>query len=252
MKGIKTFFFLTISVLFFSCKKNNDSKVYTGTDVKVFNGIASTWFSTDKSGLPDQIALTLDDALMNSLTSGPSADESEYIVNLNPKALELTVFDHLEIDWNPNGHIPEGVYDLPHFDIHFYMVPDNQVQAATDPVKLESLPAEAYLPIHYVNGPSVPKMGKHWIDITSPEFPPKPHNSSFTQTFIYGSYNGQVTFYEPMMSKAWLQSTTLFERDIPQPSKFQRNGYFPTHLITRKKDNKIEIILDKFIYRQAS
>jgi hypothetical protein len=27
------------------------------------------------------------------------------------------------INWNPMVHIPPGVYDLPHFDVHFYLEP---------------------------------------------------------------------------------------------------------------------------------
>ena len=27
------------------------------------------------------------------------------------------------LNWNPHGHIPPGIYDRPHFDVHFYMEP---------------------------------------------------------------------------------------------------------------------------------
>jgi len=28
-------------------------------------------------------------------------------------------FDHIGINWNPNGHPPAGVYNRPHFDVPF-------------------------------------------------------------------------------------------------------------------------------------
>ena len=33
------------------------------------------------------------------------------------------------LNWNPVGHIPPGVYDTPHFDIHFYIAPIEDVFA---------------------------------------------------------------------------------------------------------------------------
>jgi hypothetical protein len=33
------------------------------------------------------------------------------------------------LNWNPHGHIPPGVYDLPHFDFHFYIEPIEKIFA---------------------------------------------------------------------------------------------------------------------------
>jgi hypothetical protein len=30
------------------------------------------------------------------------------------------------LDWNPRGHIPDGVYTVPHFDVHFYLITREQ------------------------------------------------------------------------------------------------------------------------------
>ena len=32
-------------------------------------------------------------------------------------------FTWVLLNWNPVGHIPPGIYDVPHFDVHFYMEP---------------------------------------------------------------------------------------------------------------------------------
>ena len=105
-----------------------------------------------------------------------------------------------------------------------------------------------YLPANYVSGPPVPQMGKHWIDITSPEF----NGATFTQTFIYRSYDSKITFNEPMITKAFLDNTTQFERSIPQPAKVQKTGYYPTKLIVVRQAEGTAIILDGFVYREAS
>jgi hypothetical protein len=91
-------------------------------------------------------------------------------------------------------------------------------------------------------------MGNHWIDTTSPELKGVP----FTQTMILGSYDSKVIFYEPMITKAFLQTANNYERAIPQPAKFQQTGYYPTKLRVVKHDGVTEIILDGFVHRQAS
>ena len=32
-------------------------------------------------------------------------------------------FKWVLLNWNPAGHIPHGVYDVPHFDVHFFLEP---------------------------------------------------------------------------------------------------------------------------------
>lgn len=35
-------------------------------------------------------------------------------------------FTYVPMNWNPHGHMPPGVYDLPHFDVHFYTNSDSK------------------------------------------------------------------------------------------------------------------------------
>ena len=128
------------------------------------------------------------------------------------------------------------------------MIPEAEMQVAVDPGKLDLNPEAAYVPQNYVAGPAVPKMGKHWIDITSAELNGQP----FTETFIYGSYNGNINFYEPMITLDFLKNTQLFERSIPQSAKVQKSGYYPTKMRVEKSNGLTHIILDGFIYRQQS
>src|SRR5215831_15377046 len=38
-------------------------------------------------------------------------------------------FKWVLVNWNPAGHIPPGVYDTPHFDVHFEMAPIAEIFA---------------------------------------------------------------------------------------------------------------------------
>ncbi|MEJ7680301.1 MAG: hypothetical protein WKG06_21090 [Segetibacter sp.] len=118
---------------------------------------------------------------------------------------------------------------------------------AIDTAKLNSNVASEYLPQNYVPNPPVPQMGKHFIDVTSSELNGHP----FTRTFIYGTYDRKVTFYEPMITLAFLKANANFERSIPQPVKYKKAGYYPTEMRVIKHDGLTDVILDGFVQRQA-
>lgn len=103
----------------------------------------------------------------------------------------------------------------------------------------------------HVGADPVPTMGKHWVDVTSPELNPN-NPQPFTQTFIYGSYDSKVVFYEPMITLDFLKTTANFERLIPQPAKVQQSGYYPTKMRVQKQGNAVSIILEGLVYRTAS
>ena len=246
--------------LFTSCKKDSDSpkeKVFKGPVEKFQHGKVWTWYEVDENDKPLRIAVSLDDATMNSLQhgqEGPGGHQHENMITLklHPKA-EATPFKHVHLGWNPNGHEPEMFYGKPHFDFHFYMIPEAE-QMAIPPYEVDStgfknFPAPAYFPPTYFNpGGGVPQMGAHWVDLTSGEFNGKP----FTETVIYGSYNGKVNFLEPMITEAFIKANPSFERSIPQPQKFQKTGYYPTKMRIQKVEGVTNVILEGFVLRQAS
>jgi hypothetical protein len=253
------------SVLFASCKKDRDDEkggIFKGPEVQVHDGKAWTWIKISRSGNPERMGVALTAAALNSVPVGADGQgngghdhgnmDNNWILKFHPRAA-TTPFNHLGMGWNPNGHEPEPIYGKPHFDFHFYMTTPEEVAAIppyeVDSSKFINWPAPEYFPTGYFNaGGGVPQMGCHWIDPTSGEFNGQP----FTQTFIYGSYDGKVTFYEPMITLEFLKNTTNFERAVPQPSKVQKSGWYPTKLQVVKHDGLTEIILDAFIYRLQS
>ena len=251
---------LVLASLFTACKKDDEGKngIFKGPEVKVHGGKAWTWFQVDSQGNPARVAVTITDKALNSVPAGDGSGhghdmtENMWTLKFHPKAA-ATPFNHVGMGWNPNGHEPDHIYTIPHFDFHFY-IPTPQEIAAIPPYevakeKFDNAPGAAYFPQTYINpGGGVPQMGAHWVDVTSPEF----HGQTFTQTFIFGSFDGKVTFYEPMITLDFLKNNSNYERAIPQPAKVQKTGYYPTKMRVVKHDGVTEVILDGFVFRTQS
>ena len=261
---MKKFFILALSAmaLLTSCtkEKNNDKGgIFKGPEVSVHNGKAWTTAHLDGQGHPLRLAVTLTDAALNSVPVGGNEDghdhdnmDNSWVLQFDPKA-GVGPFNHVGMGWNPNGHEPEPIYGQPHFDFHFYMMTAEEVAAIPTyemaPEKFDNWPAPDYFPPNYFNaGGGVPQMGAHWVDVTSGEL----NGQLFTQTFIYGSYDGKVNFYEPMITLEFLKNTNNFERTIPQPAKVQKTGWYPKKLRITKANGLTNIILDEFEYRTQS
>ena len=69
-------------------------------------------------------------------------------------------------------------------------------------------------------------MGNHLIDRSRPSW--SPAGRIFTHTFIFGAYDGRVTFYEPMITRAYLESRPDLCVPIKQPQAWAIEGYYPT------------------------
>lgn len=252
----RTILLAAFTALLFSCKKDDDkSTVQAGPQVAVHQGKSWSWVHVDGRNKPLEIGITIDEAALNSVPvggeggDGHDMHENNFFVSLPDKAKEVTPFKTIMLNWNPAGHEPEHVYTLPHFDIHFFMAGEEEVMGMTDMDKILNPPAPEYIPANHVSGAPVPMMGLHWLDITSPELSGA---APFTQTFIYGSYDGQIRFYEPMITLDFLKNTTHFERSFPQPAKFQQAGYYPTKMKVVKVNGATNVILSDFVQRQAS
>jgi hypothetical protein len=74
-------------------------------------------------------------------------------------------------------------------------------------------------------------MGNHLLDSQSPELK---DSLPFTTTFIYGAYEGELIFWEPMITLEYLQKTRDTCLEIRQPRAFQQTGYYPTQYCVRQ------------------
>jgi Domain of unknown function (DUF5602) len=227
---------------------------YYGKGIKLGNGRARTWVNVSRHGKPLAIGVEMTDGTLENLPEDPEDHESSsFVMPLPSQASCLTPFNHVYLNWNVHGHEPPGVYDVPHFDFHFYKssiaeqtsIPPYEVS----PSGFDALPSLDFLPELYFRTPGgVPAMGSHWVDLKSPELNGMP----FTHTFIYGSYKGQVTFVEPMITHAVIKSGRTILKEIRQPKKYNpTHSYYPTRYAIWKDcgHNKHYVALDNFEWR---
>ena len=220
---------LTIAVTLL-CTGIANANSYSGPVAPLGNGTAHLVLRTDAANRPVSLSLVLDAATLSGLPPNEKKDGSEweYLVPMPPGP--KTAFNHVTINWNPHGHIPPGIYTVPHFDFHFYVIDRRNQLAVAFPMQ-EKDPAA-----RVTNTTIVPKgyqvvpvsvtdrMGVHAINPASPEF----HGKPFTATFIYGYYKGRLTFIEPMITRKFLLSHPNVTFHIPTPAKYSYPGYYPT------------------------
>jgi hypothetical protein len=187
-------------------------------------GTVRSWMRVDGAGKPAAIGVTLTEAALTNLPSSGSE-----LVLLLPQQAEVTAFNHIGLNWNPQGHPPPGIYGVPHFDVHFYTISQQErksINLNDGGTKMYRDPDPQYLPQDYVLSPGSgdPGQGSHWEDQAAPELNGEP----FTYTFIYGYYDGQLTFLEPMVTRAFLKTNSTVIADIKQPAAFAKPGLYPT------------------------
>lgn len=187
-------------------------------------GVVRSMVQMTKDGVPEAIGVRISEKVLDRLPH----DATISTLRLPNKA-ENMAFDHVDLDWNPEGHEPDGLYTVPHFDVHFFMVSEEYKMGITGPEKGVDYPDEIYQPLNYSPPPAevpaelqlVPNMGVHWMRNDEP-FP-------FTHTFIYGSYDDSFIFMEPMVTVEYLINDANGEWfEIAQPDEFEREGYYPT------------------------
>lgn len=278
---------ISLGFILASCDNNGramNTELELGAQEKVGSGTVSSYAEYDVDGTPLAIGVQIPEASLKNLPSGSDhhhcadingdgevtydtecAPEFEYFLPL-PSRVDRDPsipFRWAQLNWNPAGHPPAGVYSAPHFDVHFYMVPIAEVAAIDEGFCEQTLvrcdiydramtevPAQ-YVPEPYISvGSVVPGMGNHLINPTGPEF----NGAPFTRTWIVGAYDGRITFLEEMVTLEYLQAQTDICFDVPQPSAFEAAGYYPTLSCMRHdlEEGVYTISLEGFVYRDAS
>ena len=228
-----------------------------GVPVALGQGRARTYAVIDRAGRTLELGVALDERALEGLpapdpTHGEHEDHAMYLLPLPRQA--ATAFRFVELDWNPRGH--GAPHEAPHFDFHFYTITRAERDAIlpSDPAwaqKAAHAPPAAAVPPFVANPATllgldpamlaVPMMGMHWIDVRSPELQMLPGGDPsryrpFTTTFIYGAWDGQFTFMEPMITRAHIlarrTATDPAERDqvipIPTSPTFPSGAFRPT------------------------
>jgi hypothetical protein len=261
-----------------------------GVPVHVGNGTVRTYVVLDEKnkGQPLEVGVAMSESSLEGLPA-PMQMPAEHgksghdMANMNMYLLDMPAqnpsqYKFVQFDWNPAGHEPEGVYDVPHFDFHFWTA-TKDVRASIVPgspnyeTKAASFPAAQYRYPFYLDGATaggvtpaqatVPLMGLHWLDVRSPELQKLTGNPGawkpFTTTFLYGTWDGQTIFDEPMITRAYILSkkaaTNPAEIDeiipVPTAQRYSPAGFYPSaYRITWDAQQKeYRIALTQLSYR---
>jgi len=246
-------------------------------------GMAHTFAELNQDDNPVRIGIIFDRGAVEGLPTEPNLESRCFDANGNgalpgecigdyevilPLPPDLTQnadipFQWAAMGWNPHGHMPP-IWSVPHFDFHFYMVSQAEVQAIRPGPCVEKINCEdlkiatkpvptSYLPRNYVDiGAAVPTMGNHLVDKTAPELA-KPPQAKFTNSFIYGAYNGHITFYEPMLAHDFLLSQPNECKTLSLPKAWETSGHYPTKycILYAPAQKKYTVSLEGFVYRKV-
>ena len=253
-------------------------RTLVGTAQEIGAGTVQSFLRLDSAGAPISVGVSLSSGALEQLPAEPNTSsrcfdlngngsfgqhecigDEERILDLPAGAAEKLPFRWISVNWNAHGHIPP--YNRSHFDFHFHTGPQERIEgiragrcgelADCEDFKRATQPVPGrYLPTGYINvGAVVPRMGNHLLDSQSPELK---DSLPFTSTFIYGAYEGELIFWEPMITRDFLLNTTVACMEIPQPKEFREAGYYPTQYCVRQnKDGARTVSLEQFRYSPA-
>jgi hypothetical protein len=263
-----------------------EEKTVSGERKPMGAGSLQSFATLDNAGAPLVVGVRFSDGALEKLPEKMKSHSRCHDVNGNgehsrhecigdyetileiPEALAAKAevpFRWISVNWNPEGHQAPAPppYSVPHFDFHFFAWDKSRIDAiatgscgelvdcadfkrGTMPIDPEYLP-----PGHIDVGAVVARMGNHLIDSQSPELqnPPAP----FTTTFIYGAFDGELIFWEPMITLAYLRATAAQCMPIRMPKKVLRPGYYPQEYCVRfnAQSGERTVSLEKFVRMTA-
>jgi hypothetical protein len=244
-----------------ACSDDSDSSATKlGKPHQVGGVTAQTYVTTDSSGDVTALGVRLTPPDLEQL---PDQLPGTMVMLDLPADVKSQPFTDVMLNWNPQGHEPPPLFGKPHFDFHFDMVDSSVLHSISpeDPAfaqKAEHLPGHKYTPADYAPMPgpplaaqAVPGMGVHLVDAANA---PVPGKYDFQHILIAGSWDGQYTFIEPMITREYLLSRSSYSEAIKQPAAYQQDGRYPSSYRIRfdSKANAHEVELSDFATRTAS
>ncbi|MFD1812014.1 DUF5602 domain-containing protein [Rhodococcus gannanensis] len=225
--------------------------VLTGPSVPIGEGSGHTYVTVADDGTPAAVGIRLAAAALDGLGTDMHSPMEVFDLDLPPDA-PPTVFESVTVDWNPHGHEPAGVFTAPHFDMHFYLLNRDEVDAI-EPTTFDfvrqasTLPPGRYMPVDYVPPPGPPllhtvsRMGLHWTDAADGVGAP---GYVFDQVLQAGSWDGAFTFLEPMMTRDWMLTRQSVAESVNQPEAYAEAGYYPTTYTVNYDDDTSEYVIE--------
>jgi len=242
------FFLFAIVFLVSSCKKEKEQaheEFKYGNAVTMGDGVVKTFVQLDENNVPVAIGIKISAAALENLP-----EEADFDLEF-PTGIDVAPFNHIVLDYSSQGHEPPGVYDAPHFDLHFFYVSkafrDGIME--NDSIEFALAPDLKYIPETFAQVPGGEAgQGAHWINTESSEW----NGGTFTETFIYGTYDGEITFVEPMVNLDYLKTKSNVTYSLKQPVEYPFTGYHPMSYTIEydAETNEYIIALSDMIMRQ--
>jgi hypothetical protein len=220
-----------------------------GLPIPIGNGFARAYIKYSDSHLVE-VGVSLTTGVMEGLPNELMGHQHEYLAHFPPH--NPTVYTHITMHWNYKGHRPVP-YLIPHFDFHFNMISETERKAITsNEAQGTHYPPPLYLPRSYAPAPpiSTPEMGVHWSSSAAEEL----HDIRFTQTLLYGTWDGRVVFVEPMITREFLMSKPDVTIPIAMPEKYAAAGIYATAYIIRwnKELGEYQVALTSFVRKPVA
>lgn len=229
-----------------------NSGTFTSPSQNLGEGTVKTYVRADEAGIPVEVGLRMSESALDGLPE--NTPPTDMLMLDLPDQAAATAFDHVMLNWNPQGHDPVVLFGKPHFDFHFDMADMATLQSIdpSDPdyaAKANHLPDAKYVPQDYAVPPggsaaaqAVPGMGVHLVDSSDTSLVPGSYN--FEQIIINGTWDGRYTFVEPMLARDWLLTRpTVDQQPLKLPQAYQKKAYYPTTYSVRFDEQAKEYVI---------
>jgi len=216
--------------------RGNEDKFVAGESTVVSGGTVSTWARVNGKGKVIWVGMTMPvEMIQNQPPSGSGPAGAVAVLNFPAVVQDTTYFNHVEIHSQRHGHVtpPQYVqpnrYGAPHFDIHFYSIPVEEVW--TIPGRTPPLPpvAPELLPAGWAQpGGSLAQMGRH-AQLHSEFTATDPWLGTMVAGFLPDA--SYMHFIEPMITREFLLRRQNFTLPVPMPETLGRATRYPTELV---------------------
>jgi hypothetical protein len=222
-------------------KADTKYNTFYGPQTDVGAGHARTFATISHTGVPQEVGVIF----TNEAFSGLPDVNTLYPLQFHHKAIEATPFEHVLLGLSAHGHVlPPSGQIAAHFDVRFMMMTEAERLAIPAPPSPGfDAPPSGYLPANYVQNAALAQVGRHWSYSTVA-------GTTVNHTMVYGTWNGELTFINPIVTLTTLASGTSYSIVYPQPQYFAEHGYYPTKYNIYEDDKgRHYVTLSDFVWR---
>ncbi|QRV17742.1 hypothetical protein JMJ58_22460 (plasmid) [Haloterrigena salifodinae] len=238
-----------------SVSASESQRVHAGDSTEIGDGAVTAYATTASDGTLSSLGVHFDDAAINALgekeVAVPLAFPSE---TASGDALDLHQFTFAKVNYLPDGHWPEGVYDVPHVDTQFFMRDQSTVTGIKERPAAYSIPA-ARMPTDHIRPPAIDTTDDGEPDtplveagrgepIADPNAAEHQEDGEFTHTHIYGAAEpdgdgiGEIILFEPMVALDYVkQLNTDVDARLKTPNEYFTADEYPTSYVVQPDDD---------------